>query len=175
MKLKLMIAVSLIVASVTFIACNKDAEQTNFRVRMTDAPMAVNEVNISLREIQVKYTNSDDSATANNGWVTLQTTPGIYNLLDYQNGLDTLVAQGNLPTGQVIKEIRFVVDSNNTIKVDSTVYPLRIPSGAESGLKIKINKRLQGDIDSVLLDFDAALSIKQEASGYMLRPVIKIK
>jgi hypothetical protein len=175
MKLKAQIAILLFVASLTIIACKKDSGTTNFRVRLTDAPMQAEEVNIDLREVRVKYTNSSDSSSSDNGWVTLTTTPGIYNLLDFQNGFDTLIAQGNLPTGQFIKEIRLILDSNNTIKVDTSVYPLRIPSGAESGLKIKINKKLQGDIDSLVIDFDAALSVKQEAGGYMLRPVIKIK
>jgi hypothetical protein len=58
--------------------------------------------------------------------------------------------------------------------VGSEVYPLVIPSGSESGLKIKMQKTLNGGIDYLTLDFDAALSVHQEASGYKLRPVIKI-
>ncbi|RYZ92799.1 MAG: hypothetical protein EOP47_29985 [Sphingobacteriaceae bacterium] len=51
-----------------------------------------------------------------------------------------------------------------------------IASGSESGLKIKINRRLNTTLDSLLIDFDAALSVKNEgASGYKLRPVIKVK
>jgi type 1 fimbria pilin len=175
MKLKSLIAISVIMASVTFVACKKESGTTSFRVRLTDAPAQVEEVNIDLREVQVKFSQSSDTSSSNNGWTTLTTTPGVYNLLDFQNGLDTLIAQGNLPTGQFVKEIRLILDSNNTIKVDSSVYPLRIPSGAESGLKIKISKKLQGDLDSVVIDFDAALSIRQEANGYMLRPVVRIK
>jgi hypothetical protein len=37
-----------------------------------------------------------------------------------------------------------------------------------------MNKTLNGGIDYLTLDFDAALSIKQEISGYKLRPVIRI-
>jgi hypothetical protein len=64
--------------------------------------------------------------------------------------------------------------SENTIKVGTEIYPLTIPSGSESGLKIKMNKTLNGGIDYLTLDFDAALSINQEISGYKLRPVIRI-
>jgi hypothetical protein len=46
-----------------------------------------------------------------------------------------------------------------------TVYPLTIPSGSQSGLKIKINKKLHSSLDSLLIDFDAALSVKKKAMG----------
>jgi Domain of unknown function (DUF4382) len=56
------------------------------------------------------------------------------------------------------------------------VYPLTIPSGSESGLKIKLSKKLNAQLDSVVIDFDAALSILKTGVGdYKLKPVLKIK
>ena len=49
-----------------------------------------------------------------------------------------------------------------------------IPSGSQSGLKIKMNHTLNGEIDFVTLDFDAGLSVKVENGEYRLRPVVKI-
>ncbi|MCW3073435.1 MAG: hypothetical protein JWP69_504 [Flaviaesturariibacter sp.] len=162
---------ALAAASFAFYACQKDSsnETSTLKIRMTDAPLAVEEVNIDLKEVRVKL----DRDTAQ--WQTLQTTAGIYNLLALQNGVDTLIAQGSLPTASV-KEIRLILGSNNTIKVDGQTHPLTIPSGSESGLKIKIDKKLRASsIDSLLIDFDAALSVKRENDGYKLRPVIKLK
>ncbi len=66
--------------------------------------------------------------------------------------------------------------SNNTVKNNGVVYPLNIPSGGESGLKIKFSKKLTVGINLLLLDFDAAMSVSQNGSAaYMLRPFIKIK
>jgi hypothetical protein len=80
-----------------------------------------------------------------------------------------------IPTNSV-KEIRFVLGPANTIEFNGIVYPLTIPSGSESGLKLKINKQLNGPVDSLLIDFDAALSIHQNGNGdYLLKPVLKIK
>jgi hypothetical protein len=43
-------------------------------------------------------------------------------------------------------------------------------------LKIKVNKRLNGSLDSLLIDFDAALSIHQTGVGtYQLKPVLKVQ
>ncbi|MDP4263584.1 MAG: DUF4382 domain-containing protein [Bacteroidota bacterium] len=60
--------------------------------------------------------------------------------------------------------------------MDSTTYPLTIPSGSESGLKIKLAKPLHATLDSLVIDFDAALSILQTGNGdYKLKPVLRIK
>lgn len=169
----LILSAILFSASVAFISCSKDDTKgtSTLHVRLTDAPIAYEEVNVDIREVRVKF--SDD--TLSSGWVTLTTYPGIYNLLAYQNGVDTLLGTGVFPT-QVVKEIRFVLGPNNTIKDAGVVYPLTIPSGAESGLKLKINKALNATLETIIIDFDAALSVKKEGTGdYKLRPVLKIK
>jgi len=167
-------ALAAIVTIVSIISCSKDNSNgtTTLKIRLTDAPTAFDEVNVDIREVNVKF-NDDTSSTS--GWVSMPTNAGIYNLLGLQNGVDTLLATAVVPTGTV-KEIRFVLGPNNTIKDNGVIYPLRIPSGSESGLKIKINKKLTTTLDSLLIDFDAALSVKKEGTGdYKLRPVLKIK
>ena len=92
-----------------------------------------------------------------------------------QNGVDTLLATGVFPT-QVVKEIRFVLGPNSTV-MDTlgVVHPLTIPSGSESGLKLKINRALNATLVNIVIDFDAALSIHQTGNGdYMLKPVLRI-
>jgi hypothetical protein len=152
-------------------ACQKESNTgtTQLKIRLTDNPFNATEVNVDIREVRVNF--SDDST----GWVSLATRTGIYNLLGLQNGVDTVLAQG-LVTTNTLKEIRFVLGSDNSIKIDNTVYPLTIPSGSESGLKIKVNKHLNATLDSLVIDFDAALSILQTGPGeYKLKPVLKIK
>jgi hypothetical protein len=166
MKVKAFIAISL-VSTVIFLACSKNSDSTHLKVRLTDAPASFEEVNIDLKEVQVKLDN-DSSA-----WITMQTAAGVYNLLGLQNGVDTLISEAVLPSGNV-KEIRLVLGSENNIKAGGEIIPITVPSGATSGLKIKIDKSLRGGVDSVLIDFDAALSVKLEADGYKLRPVLRV-
>lgn len=160
-------------AVVTFfsMACSKEQNsRTTLKVRLTDNPLNAEEVNVDIRQVRVKF--SEDSIQ---GWTDLSTQAGIYNLLGLQNGVDTLLATGTIPSNEV-KEIRFVLGTQNSIKVSGIVFPLSIPSGSESGLKIKVNKKLNGTLDSLLIDFDAALSIHQTGNGnYLLKPVLKIK
>lgn len=160
-------------ASLVFLhACDKEDSNatTDLRIRMTDNPFNATEVNVDIEEVKVNFHEDDPE-----GWTTLATNRGIYNLLELQNGIDTLLAQGTVPAG-VLKEVRFVLGSDNSITIDNVNYPLTIPSGSESGLKIKVDKHLQAGIDSLLIDFDAALSIMQTGTGeYKLKPVLKIK
>lgn len=165
------LAVALITA-ILVSACSKDnsSRSTTLKVRLTDNPVVAEEVNVDIQQVRVKF--SEDSIS---GWTDINTYAGVYNLLGLQNGVDTLLAVGVIPT-DVVKEIRFVLGTNNTIKVNGIVYPLTIPSGSESGLKIKVNKKLNGSLDSLLIDFDAALSIHQTGPGdYKLKPVLKVK
>lgn len=150
-----------------FVSCQKESSGTALQVKLTDAPAAYDQVNVDIRAVEVKM---DDDST---GWISLPTTAGIYNLLDYQNGVDTLIAQA-IVTGSTIKEVRLVLGTENSITIGTESYPLTIPSGSESGLKIKMNKQLKEGVDYLSLDFDAALSVSEELSGYKLRPVIKI-
>jgi len=168
----LILTAFLFASSLVFISCKKDKEDTTtLNVRLTDEPTAFDEVNVDIKEVMVKF----EKDTTSNGWVTLATKPGIYNLLAYQNGVDTLLATGTFPV-QVVKEIRFILGPNNTIKDGGVVYPLVIPSGSESGLKIKFSKDMRATLETVIIDFDAALSIQKEGTGdYKLRPVLKIK
>ena len=168
MKLiKFVLAIALI-SSTVFIACSKESRTSTLQVKLTDAPAGWEEVNIDLKAVKVNFW--DDST----GWVSLETKDTIYNLLGLQNGLDTLIAQETFPANTV-REIRLILGENNTIKANGQVYHLTIPSGSESGLKIKVNKKLSATIETVVLDFDAGASVTQEQDGYKLRPVIRVK
>ncbi|MGN6494144.1 MAG: DUF4382 domain-containing protein [Agriterribacter sp.] len=165
-------ATCLFIMAAFFASCSKSDNNSSsmLHVRLTDAPGDYDSVNIDLREIRIK-SNSDAS---DEGWQTLETNAGIYDLLSYQNGNDTLVAKGLIDLKN-IQQIRLVLGDRNTIVAEGVSYPLTIPSGAESGLKIMLNKVIAQPADTVILDFDALLSIKEENDSFKLRPVITVK
>lgn len=173
-KITIITALScLALCAITINACKKNKNTSTMEVRLTDGPTNLLEVNVDIQQVRVKF--DDDTSNANNGWITLPTNAKVYNLLNFKNGVDTVLATGPLQQA-VVKQIRFVLGSNNTVK-DSlgVVHSLTIPSGSESGLKIKISKKLGLTLETLIIDFDAELSIKKEIDGYKLRPVLKIK
>lgn len=146
-------------------SCKKN-EKVLLSVRMTDAPANYEEVNIDVQGVEI--TDGDEEN------VMLTTTAGIYNLLDLSNGVNIVLASGYLDAGKV-SQIRLILGTENTVKVDGVVYPLSTPSAMQSGLKLKLNETFEAGIDyTILLDFDANQSIVLKGNNeYQLKPVIR--
>lgn len=169
----------LLILSCLFIAaCNKDDDKkvgtSTMKFNLTDAPAAYDAVYIDVQEVEVHVSNTGDPNL--DGWKTMTNIqPGIYNLLDFQNGLDTLIASGNVPSGRV-SQIRLILGANNEVVVNGVTEPLKTPSAQQSGLKLQVNYTLQsGIVYEFWLDFDASRSIVVKGNGdYSLKPVIRV-
>src|SRR5436305_1849390 len=59
-----------------------------------DETPSFDSVFVDLRSLEVKL---EDDSLPNDGWVSLNIRPGVYNILRLRNGLDTLFATGTLP------------------------------------------------------------------------------
>ena len=155
-----------------FNACTKDVAEvhsTVFNLRMTDAPLDnIDEVNIDLLRIIVFTNEGKDS-------FELATNAGIYNLLDYQGDLDTLIGSTILQA-ETISQVRLVLGSENSIMVDSVLHDLKTPSAQQSGLKINVHANIADiDVYNLLIDFDAEKSVVEQGNeGYILKPIIKV-
>ena len=166
---KFILIASFVVLGISINSCSKDSNSSPmyaYKVRMTDAPGPYEKVNIDLQAVEVIGSNGQT--------ITLNTTAGIYNLLDLSNGLSTIIAtsaMGNVRASQ----IRLILGSNNTIKVNGIVYPLDTPSAEQSGLKINLSQTLVENVENeILIDFDANSSIVETGNGtYKLKPVLR--
>lgn len=141
------------------------------KVHLTDAPAAYEEVLIDVVDVMYHLTSETDSGS----WKSLDVVnEGVYNLLDFTNGLDTLLAEETLPTG-TISQMRLVLGENNQVKKDGVYYDLKTPSAQTSGLKFQVNAELMaGLVYDLWIDFDAARSIVETGNGkFILKPVIR--
>lgn len=156
---------------VGLVSCSKSDDKAVFKVYLTDAPGKYEKVMIDVQSVEVHVGNSDDAS----GWRSLETfEPALFNLLDFTNGLDTLLGEIKLPAGKV-SQIRFVLGTNNSLTIDGETFPLTVASGYTSGLKLNLHATLQEGITyKVWLDFDAGRSIVETGSNqYKLKPVIR--
>ncbi|HZH02411.1 MAG TPA: DUF4382 domain-containing protein [Myxococcaceae bacterium] len=120
------------------------------------------------------------TAHGTGGWTTLSETPVEVDLFRLQDSTAEL-GVANLPAGDV-SQLRLYVDAaanNHVVTEDGREVPLRVPSGAQSGIKVKGPFALKScEAANVTVDFDAAASIKVHATGkkdlYILRPVIRL-
>lgn len=172
---------------VLFYSCQKQANDAisldsphSIKVYLTDHQTPVfDSVYIDLQGLDVKV---GDDSTSNNGWINLGTTPGIYNILRFRNGLDTLFATGTLPNAR-IRKIRLRLGTQNSVMKNGTSFPLRVKD--EDREVIANLDQSNFDISSsgqvfFWIDFDAGNSIQTDNSGsgngngYLLKSHINI-
>ncbi len=142
----------------------QDIKQVN--VYLTDCPFEAEEVNVEILSISLE----DDQGFM----INLNTIVGIYNLLDFQDGVDTLIATGNVDF-ETIESMYFTLGTNNTIVVDGVTHPLELHQGNDQ-VKVKMDLAEISNNADYLVDFFACTSIiKKGNQGYVLKPVIKFK
>lgn len=149
-------------------------------VHLTDAPGDYQQVNIDVQGLRIRHLSPETDTTGEDSvesgeWIDMPVEPMTVNLLELQNGVDTLLAQADLEPGRYT-ELRLMLGSDNTVMVDSSLIDLDVPSGQQSGYKIKFDTELQeGENLDLVIDFDAGQSVvKAGNSGrYILKPVLK--
>jgi hypothetical protein len=165
-----------VLASGCFIAgsCNKSANggTGHLQVMLTDGPADYDAVNIDVQRVEV---NVSSDTGASSGWQAVNVLrPGIYNLLKFSNGIDTLLASADLPAGN-LSQMRLVLGDNNSVVINGQSYPMKTPSAQQSGLKFNIHSQLTaGIVYRLWIDFDANRSVVSTGNGgYLLKPVIR--
>lgn len=158
-----------ILATTILMSCKKNNEPGRMSVSMTDAPAAYLEVNVDIQDVQINH-ESD-------GWVSLSTNRGIYNLLDFQNGLSTVIANESEIKAGKVNQMRLILGARNTVMLtDSSTANLSLSSQDETGLKLSLNAYIEANRETkILIDFDAEQSVIIEGNGdYRLKPQIKV-
>ncbi|MCK4465794.1 MAG: DUF4382 domain-containing protein [Bacteroidales bacterium] len=161
--------IGLIVILGIFADCNKDENRndtSHLKFLLTDAPGMFEEVNIDIVGIHI---------ILNDSLMELETNSGIYNLLDFVNGNDTILVTEDVPNGY-LSQVRLILGQNNTVKVDGEIFDIKTPSAQESGLKFNVHEEFIPNITyTYVLDFDACRSIVETGNGKnILKPVIRV-
>jgi len=161
-----------IAALFIFSACEDDTtnEKAVLSVHLTDAPANYEEVLIDIEEVRYNM-----SAEEEENWHTLDNlNAGVYNLLDFTNGIDTLLVEEEIPSG-TLHQIRLIIGDDNQIKVNGEYHDIQTPSAQQSGLKLNVQAPIVAGITyEIWLDFDAGRSVVEKGNGdFLLKPVIR--
>jgi hypothetical protein len=167
-------SIALVALAFIFIQCSDDNVKlsTPVKIRLTDAPAQYDKVNIDIQGIQIHSSNDESSE---DGWTEMNLlNAGVYDLLQFNNGLDTLLVDQDMPSGTV-SQMRLILGENNSVVIDGISFDLDTPSAQTSGLKFQIHDDFLAGIEYKLwIDFDAARSIVATGNGkYKLKPVIR--
>lgn len=201
-QLMLMLAAFAVSLSVIIVSCSKDRtdgsttpqNSQNVSLFLTDHPGMYDAVNLDITSVEVlvdtsantrKHDDDDWDDIGHHGnkhhdstliWEDLGVSAGVYDVLSLRNGVDTLLAQSNIPKG-AIRLIRINLGTTSTVTVDSVTYPLQIPPGADGFILVKLRgdewEHFSDKHFRLWLDFDVQRSIvKINSTTYYLRPVV---
>ena len=141
--------------------------QGQVKMTMVDAPAGYDEVNIVVTRVEVHNSNG--------GWIVINNTTATYDLLLLRNGASVVLGDHPLDAGHYT-QIRLIIGTGSNVVVDGVTYPLEIPSGEQTGVKLNHSFVIEdGLLYELLLDFDAERSIVVTGNGqYKLKPVIRV-
>lgn len=154
--------------------CQKDAVGINdgqgtLRIYVTDATADYDSVKITFSKI---------SAHSDSGWISVIVDPVTVDLLKWSNGKKFLVGSADVPASKYT-QIRLIIDDAE-IGVKGKVWPLTVPSGAQTGLKFGPQFTIEEGLSyELVIDFDVCKSIvvngsKKNPKSYKLKPHIRI-
>ncbi|MCK4746281.1 MAG: DUF4382 domain-containing protein [Bacteroidales bacterium] len=160
-----------------------DNDQTGrIVIKITDAPFPIDlidEANVSITKVELR----NDKDTTGNPFITVFEDTVEFNLLDLRNGVTADLLETEIPVGNY-NLIRLYVDNASISVRDFNTYSVKVPSGAQTGIKIFIKPSLKvagGLTSEVLLDFnvDRSFVLKGNANtpagikGFNFKPVIR--
>lgn len=193
--------VFLLAALILVFSCNKERSlntdgKQRVTIRINDHPLeGLTNVWVDVQYVEVKVDTTsgrrddddydddendddDDKDCDRYGtWDTLKITPGIYDMLRFRNGLDTLLATGFVTNGTIHK-VRITLGNRNEISKDSAVtrIPLSI-CNRKPYVYVKLKDKEHTEIVNgevrIQLDFDIARSISYRNGRFCLQPYIK--
>jgi hypothetical protein len=188
------------IVSLVAVACNKSTsvengpgiQQVNFM--LTDGPGSYDNVFIDIKSLQIvidtaregsrkrdtcnwDHIGSHRESRKDSGlvWTTIPIKAGVYDILKFRNGLDTLLASANVPKGSV-RLVRIEFGANNSVVKDSVTHPLNLSPNLPNFIVIKLKGREFEEFASrrhrLWLDFDVSRSIIEANGRFYLIPVM---
>jgi len=146
-----------------------DSDKGTLKISLTDAPADYDAVNITFSEV---------SANRDNQWEMVSTKTQQHNLLSLQNGVTSLLGESQLEPG-TYNQIRLKI-SEAEVVYNGETYPLNVPSGAQSGLKLGPSFTLQAGYEfELVVDFDVNKSVvprgpRHRYTGFQLKPRVRV-
>jgi hypothetical protein len=146
---------------------------------LTDAPFPfsmVDSAQVALDSVTVHVTDG--------GWTTVDREPRVIDLLDLQGGVMDSVGAGVVAASSV-DQIRLYTGEATIYLDDGRSFPLTIPSGSASGVKVFPSPPIDVPEDGevlILLDFDlsrsftaipAAPTRAEDITGFHVHPVLR--
>lgn len=110
------------------------------------------------------------------GVAEVTSEPQTIDVLQLRNGKQALLGTVELPAGSYHQVRLIVEEAEITFDGGEIEYPVMVPSGSQTGLKINVEPALvveEGATSDLIVDFDARLAVVENPPGsgsYILKP-----
>ena len=168
------------------ISCDKSStgntDEGQLIVKFTDDPFPIEQVNqVDLKISKIELRSKDE--TEENPFLIIFEQDTIISFIDLRNGITADLPETDIPVG-TYDLVRVYVDSASIGLMDGSLHQLKVPSGAQTGIKIFIKPEIQvqgGLTSELLLDFDISKSFTMQGNsksksgikGFHFKPVIR--
>ncbi len=150
----------------------------NFRLNLTDAPHpTLSQVVVNVDHIELVLAKGN-----NEGRLILAQGLGPIDLLKLRDGVHLPIADLALKDGVIVKQFRLILKEEGNFmqrSQDGSMCDLKTPSQHQSGLKLLMPAGgiaiENGQVYSLMVDFDVDHSIVDNPHGCLLKPVLKVK
>jgi Domain of unknown function (DUF4382) len=183
-----------------FLACQKSEHSSegkglsSVHIFLTDDPSLVFEhVFLDISKVEIKVEDEDESrhesehhdeaededhhGGTSGGWMPVATHPGIYDILRFRNGLDTLFGTASFDAIKGLHKVRVTLGSGNSVVFNGITSPLTIHNN-DNIIVINIDESAvavnSGSLTSFWIDIDAGRSIRQHNNEFELKPNVKV-
>jgi len=172
-KVKALIFLLVILALI--VGCSKEPtkeETTRYgRIKVeafdTPPPLGLERIDLTITEVSIHKSGE--------GWITVDQPNITHDFLKLINGATAVLVDDTLQPGHYT-QMRLVVADTNKVVVEGETYPLFVPSGEQTGVKLNLDFTMEVDeLIEIYVDFDASKSIKwvPGLGQYRMRPTFK--
>ena len=168
MKRIFLLLCSILLVAIVAIGCSDNPAKPEGQGRLSltafDAPAPEGIEHLYIHIVEISAHHED------NGWMTLADIDTTIDFLELVNGITINLFDDSIPSGYY-SQIRLLLNDSNTIVVDSVTYPLTIPSGTQTGIKLNLDEQVSpGEFVSLMVDFDLSKSVIVANNNYKLKP-----
>lgn len=127
-------------------------------------------------EHQQETDDNDNHGSTSGGWMNVSIRAGVYDILSFRNGLDTLLSTGVFSTASKLKKIRLTLGSNNSVVINGTTLPLTV-KGNDNIIVIKIDESAvkinAGGTTHCWIDIDGGRSVSRHGNNFEFKASCK--